>query len=55
MVFPCGHNVCLSCYNHEAFRRKAECPFCRKGISKAYRLWEEAGPDDAGDQQGGSE
>jgi hypothetical protein len=41
MVFPCGHSICISCYNTEQFRTKAECPYCRQKIGKAYRLWEE--------------
>lgn len=45
MVFPCGHSTCLTCYNNEQFRSNAECPYCRRQISKAYRLWEEEQED----------
>ena len=38
-VFPCGHTTCVSCYNNPLFREKAECPYCRKPIEKAYGLW----------------
>ncbi len=42
VVFPCGHTTCVTCYNNPIFRQRRECPYCRKTIDKAYRLWLDA-------------
>ncbi len=39
IVFPCGHNICLKCFNN--LRNPKLCPFCREPITRGYRLFEE--------------
>ena len=39
IVFPCGHNICLQCFNNLA--NPKVCPYCRQEITRGYRLFEE--------------